>query len=92
MGNATVRALGTEFNICRKPSQTTVAVIEGSVQVSKNLESGRGAERLAAAHAVDIAADGPIERPIAVNVAQVTAWRERGNASRQSPRSSIAIT
>lgn len=81
VGDATVQAVGTQFNIYRRPSQTTVAVIEGVVQVSaaQNVAttSARGAKRLAAGQAVNVAADGPIERPVAVNVAQVTAWRQR---------------
>lgn len=98
VGDATVQAVGTQFNIYRRPTQTTVAVIEGVVQVSKDgdaslsipppesanesrqggsMKSALRAARLASGQAVQVTADGPIERPVAVNIAQVTAWRQR---------------
>ncbi len=72
VGDTTVQAIGTQFNIYRRPTETTVAVIEGVVQVSKD-----GDARLGAGQAVNVGADGPIKRPVAVNLAQVTAWRQR---------------
>jgi transmembrane sensor len=86
VGDATVQALGTQFNIYRRATETTVAVIEGVVQVSPDASPQGQAQgetpatppaRLAAGQAINVASGGPIEQPIAVNLAQVTAWRQR---------------
>jgi transmembrane sensor len=84
VGEATVQAIGTQFNVYRRPTETTVAVIEGVVQISPDESPQAEGEtsppepaRLAAGQAVSVASGGPIKRPIAVNVAQVTAWRQR---------------
>ena len=101
VGDTVVQAVGTQFNIYRRATDTTVAVIEGVVQVSKdgdlsasgeaqgsadvaasvatmsNAKSPHHTERLAAGQAMNLAADGVMATPSAVNVAQVTAWRQR---------------
>lgn len=104
VGDTVVQAIGTQFNIYRGPARTTVAVIEGSVQIAGRREGvsampaaagipngqaaqamqpeaargARKAERLSAGQGMSLAANGGIiEQPSSVNVAQVTAWRQR---------------
>ena len=90
VGNTIVQAVGTQFNVYSRAHQTKVAVIEGTVQVFKRGEqspastagSAHGtavgnAEQLTAGQSIRLRADGAIDSPTPVNIAQVTAWRER---------------
>jgi transmembrane sensor len=63
-----IQAIGTQFNVRRQGFGTTVAVIEGAVQVSK--------EKLTAGQEARIGHDGLIERRIPVDIATVSAWRQ----------------
>lgn len=97
--DAVVEAVGTQFDIYRQPTQTTVAVVEGIVQVSERPDERRSAPRLAddptrrvepdepaqlpaskrllAGQAVQLNLNGKMSKPLPINVAQVTAWRQR---------------
>ncbi len=98
--DAVVEAVGTQFDIYRQPTQTTVAVVEGIVRVSERLDERRSAPRLAddstrrvepdehaqlpastkrllAGQAVQLNLNGKMSKPLPINVAQVTAWRQR---------------
>lgn len=69
VNGAVVEAVGTQFNIYRKPHQAIVTVIEGAVRA--------GAEQVNAGQAVTITMDGRITAPAAADVGQATAWRQR---------------
>jgi transmembrane sensor len=71
IGNAVVQAVGTEFNIYKRPTQTTITVVEGAVRVSDRVE------RLTAGHALSLPLNGRAGAPVAVDVTQITAWRQR---------------
>lgn len=84
-GDSMIQAVGTQFNVYRRSSETKVAVVEGIVQVSKDTgafgstagAAGKDITRLAAGEGLNLGKDGAFEKPTAVNVSQVTAWRER---------------
>jgi transmembrane sensor len=80
-----VRAVGTQFDVYRKPSATTVTVVEGRVAVAAPAlsaeESGTGAKPaedvlISAGEQVTVAPHAPIH-PARANVASVTAWTQR---------------
>jgi len=82
--NATVRAVGTEFNVHRAgDSDTRVAVIEGVVQVSSALQApgqdvqrAGSLERLAAGEEAVIAQHGVV-KALAPDIERAVAWRAR---------------
>lgn len=82
-GSAMIQAVGTEFNVYRRPQGTTVSVIEGVVRVSEadGLENASanaaGIQTLAAGQEVRIAPDGHIKKLAVADTTKVTAWRQR---------------
>ncbi|WP_175597303.1 FecR family protein [Peristeroidobacter soli] len=82
-GDSTIQAIGTQFNVYRRSSETKVAVVEGIVQVSKGVEESAGAppardlERLTAGQGLVLGEDGAPKKPVAVNIDHATAWRQR---------------
>jgi transmembrane sensor len=88
---AVVQAVGTQFDVYRKPTETRVAVIDGVVQVSprrttrqtyadsRRTDNDRLAApaRLVAGQGVQLNLDGQVSKPKPINVAQVIAWRQR---------------
>ena len=57
-GPISIRALGTQFDVYRKPSSTRIAVIEGAVQVtSPNTTSGASAKPLTVLEQIDVSDD-----------------------------------
>jgi transmembrane sensor len=82
-GNATVRAVGTQFNVERKADGATVTVVEGKVSVQNDLEKSAGknskvstAIPLSAGEGVTVAPRARLQ-PTSVNVATATAWTQR---------------
>ena len=87
---ATVRAVGTQFNVYGRPDgSTTIAVLEGKVQVSAVREE-RGAgrserepleisatEQLTAGEVARVDRSGAIRRDKKVDIGSVVAWRQR---------------
>ncbi len=66
-GGVFIQALGTAFNVSRRPSGTAVSVAEGRVQVAQF--------QLAAGESARIAPDGRVEKSEPVDVVTVSAWR-----------------
>lgn len=97
---ATVRALGTQFNVYRRPRQTVVTVIEGRVAIAGAQSSaeripvpgafpnGRGPLELSAGDQAEVAADVPIRRRLADPV-RALAWRERRLIFESQPLSHV---
>lgn len=88
--DALIQAVGTQFNVYRRSDGTTVSVIEGVVQISKDSApldhpvSGINAQvsadvptPLTAGESVNLASDGKVAWRGHANVARVTAWRQR---------------
>jgi transmembrane sensor len=81
-----VRAVGTEFDVYRKNTSTTVTVLEGRVTVARAGEEGRslstvqastpGAIIVSSGEQVTVTA-AAIPRPTRVNLAAATAWTQR---------------
>lgn len=90
--DALVEAVGTQFDIYRKSTQTIVAVVEGIVEVSQRFDGSNSAgenessaemqpqisaRRLLAGQAVQVSLDGQLTEPFPISTEQVTAWRQR---------------
>lgn len=78
-GNATVRAIGTQFNVREQSGTTTVAVVDGRVQVSADHDSGvePAAPALLAAGEMASVSVGRIDKRNVSSVADAVAWRQR---------------
>lgn len=80
-GGAVVQAIGTKFDIRRTADSTTVAVIEGRVQITpaseKSLSAMAERTRLAAGEAVSISDRGGMTPPATIDFAEISAWQQR---------------
>jgi ferric-dicitrate binding protein FerR (iron transport regulator) len=81
-GEALIQALGTQFDVYRRPdATTTVAVIEGRVQVLHAAEAessgGHTHNVLAAGEEAQLAPGGKMRRQAVADVASTVAWRQR---------------
>ena len=92
-GGTVVQAIGTRFNVYHRQDGTTVAVLEGLVQISPDArnesmrsDAARSAPsrpraslplRLAAGHQAQLAETGRVVRLEAVDASRTMAWRER---------------
>lgn len=82
VADSVVQAVGTQFNIYRRADETKVAVVEGVVQISHRgaatqESAATDPKRLSAGQGLSLSKNGAMEPTTAVNVAQVTAWRQR---------------
>jgi len=80
--SAVVQAVGTQFNVYARPDgTTTVAVLEGRVQVSADgtaaAKRSAAPAALAAGEEARIEATGNVERRANANVADAVAWQQR---------------
>lgn len=81
---ASVRALGTQFNVYQRATDTLVSVIEGRVQVITH-PSGPGSaaslsplsQNLVAGEEVRVQHDGEIEKRAHPDIERALAWRQR---------------
>lgn len=71
-----VQAVGTQFNIDRRPDRTAVVVTEGAVRISRGPADER-ADQLTAGEGIRLTADGALEKQTGIDIGQVTAWRQR---------------
>lgn len=81
---ATVRVIGTQFNVYARPDgSTTVAVLEGRVEVSggQSIEHVPTApaekELLNGGEAAQVASTGKVQRELHANINSAVAWRQR---------------
>ena len=72
VGNAVVRAVGTAFNVDKHDSRTSVAVLEGRVQITS---AGRQTV-VSAGEIAEIGADGHLEQAKKGDVDSAVAWRD----------------
>jgi transmembrane sensor len=93
-GAAVVQAVGTQFNVHRTRSGTTVAVVEGIVEVTSRAASERVAaelpERLIAGEQAQLSAQGEMIEHATTEIDRIVAWRERRLIFRSEPLASIA--
>jgi transmembrane sensor len=95
-GKTTVRAVGTQFNIDRRPSGTTVTVVEGKVAVFTGNDPGAdpGVDKTAnlpvAAGEQLIVAQNTTPHAARVDVAIATAWTQRKLVFEHRPLGEVA--
>lgn len=99
-GATVVQAVGTQFNVHRTHSGTTVSVVEGVVEVTARTSSqhsdasGTSAvkppERLLAGERALLSAQGEMLQHAATEIERIIAWRERRLIFRNEPLASIA--
>lgn len=97
-GMSVMQAIGTQFNVHRMQDGTTVAVIEGIVEVTSRAKSDRAGttsavavpERLVAGEQAQLSEHGELLQHAAAEIERVIAWRERRLIFRDEPLASIA--
>ncbi len=86
---ATIQAIGTEFNVHRRPQGTTVSVIEGLVRVFGHDDAG-GSMDIRAGQEATIAAEGAIVPADVSDPAKAISWLHRRLLFKDDPLSEIA--
>lgn len=76
-GASLIEAVGTQFNVLRLPSGTTVSVLEGAVRIMPEADARTPPSQLTVGQQARIALNGQIERRKATDLAAVAAWRQR---------------
>lgn len=71
-GESVIQAVGTQFNVLRRPSGTTVSVVEGVVRVY----APAGEDSLSLGEQARIDASGRVEKRKVADVATLAAWRQ----------------
>ena len=96
-GDAHVLAVGTQFDVYRKPDATIVTVVEGSVAVLAGQPPQPGvtgfppdAVRVNAGYQVHVDTRGVSAQPTPVDVQQTVAWLQRQIAFEQRPLGEVA--
>jgi transmembrane sensor len=84
-----IRAVGTQFNVYRRANDTTVSVIEGRVEISRETSPARSPGQLSAGETARITAAGAITRARG-DTTEATAWRQRRLIFRDSTLGDIA--
>jgi len=74
--DTTIQAVGTQFDVYRRRDETTVAVLEGKVNIQTASET-KAVSALSAGETAKIHADRHIEHPPSLSVARATAWQQR---------------
>lgn len=91
-GDTRVRAVGTQFDVHRKASGTTVTVVEGRVSVSRGprqeAASPVAGSLLAAGQQVTVT-EREVGRPKEADVVAATAWKDRRLVFTNSPLSEV---
>ena len=96
-GGVAVQAVGTQFNVHRGAQATTVAVLEGIVQVSPVDAAAAGGanqtsttDRISAGEQAQVLVTGQVLRHTSAELERVMAWRERRLVFRDEPLASVA--
>jgi len=86
----TIQAIGTQFNVYRQDNHTTVAVLEGLIQISADA-SRNAPRRVAAGERALIEPDGTVSIATAGDIVRATSWRQRRLTFRGNTLAEIAI-
>jgi len=99
-GTADVVAVGTQFEVYRRPANTTVTVVEGKVEVlsrhdqQSDFLSSPGAVapaiRLTAGERVQVEPGSQVTTPVEIDVRDATAWTRREISFRARPLGDVA--
>lgn len=84
---ATIRAVGTQFNVHEVGGQIKVSVLEGRVRVAATDEPAAvaAAPIVAAGHEVEVGRDGKAIQRAAPDIGNTTAWLQRRVVFKQEP-------
>lgn len=75
--SAVIEALGTQFNVSSRASETRVAVLEGKVQVSHAEQGNAETAALNVGQTVKVSRTQPMHVVATADVENLAAWRER---------------
>jgi transmembrane sensor len=75
-GNASIRAVGTQFDVYRRQTGTTVTVVEGRVTILPEADRNSSPEQLAAGEQATIT-QSSVDSSAAADVAAAIAWTQR---------------
>jgi transmembrane sensor len=97
-GESGVIAVGTEFDVFRKPASTLITVVEGKVAVfsgavplmTQSVVLPAQALAVDAGEQIQVGDDSRLGRPIVVNVQQAVAWMRRQIAFNERPLGEVA--
>lgn len=96
--NATIVAVGTQFNVYRQSGDTRVAVLEGKVRVAVGNAPGRSLENeianaplIAAGETAEIQRGGQIARHPAPDVSDTAAWVQRRVVFKQETLENVVM-
>jgi transmembrane sensor len=93
-GVSVIQAVGTQFNVDRRPSGTMISVVEGKVQITTRAEAPQPATisspQLVAGDEMRIANDGKLERRARVDPAAIAVWRQHRLVFRDDTLEDIA--
>lgn len=93
--SASVRALGTQFNVYQRSDGATVSVVEGRVQVARRPHSlgsdgDQAVQNLSAGEEAEVRASGEINKRVHADIDKAIAWRERRLFFEETPLDEIA--
>jgi transmembrane sensor len=88
-GEARVRAVGTEFDVYKKPVATVVTVVEGRVEAFDPSDNGGTALVLSAGEQLTVAPH-TIPKPTATDTTVATAWVQKRLMFEETPLSEVA--
>jgi len=88
-GNATFRAVGTQFNVDRRSSGTTITVVEGKVAVIPK-RVGAGTVRIVAAQRMTVTGARLGALQDVANIAAATVWTQRRLIFERRPLAEVA--
>lgn len=93
--SASVRALGTQFNVYQRHDGATVSVVEGRVQVAARPDSSRSStdravRNLGAGEEAEVRSSGEINQRTSPDIDKAIAWRERRLFFEETPLDEIA--
>ena len=90
VGDAQVRAVGTEFDVYKKSIATVVTVVEGKVEASEQSDLGGSAPVLLSAGEQLTVMPHSMPKPTAADPAVATAWVQKRLMFEETPLSDVA--
>jgi transmembrane sensor len=89
-GDAQVRAVGTEFDVYKKPTATVVTVVEGRVETYDSLDSPGSAGIVLSAGEQLTVVPHVVTKPTRTDTAVATAWVQKRLIFEETPLSDVA--
>jgi transmembrane sensor len=89
-GEAQVRAVGTEFDVYRKPTETVVTVVEGRVETYPGSDGAGGAAIVLSAGEQLTVHAHTVTKPTRADTVAATAWLQKRLIFEETPLSEVA--